>query len=308
MASLILPLTALESGFGFLLTCTVLYLVVSRGRRTYHYLFAAFLLICAVWDLGVLLIMIRNTHLEELDVIGRAIFAPCIFIPALAFHFANLYTGRPIKWAIALLWILTGAIGVAALAGELYRIEGVHAYEWGNIFKVERSFMDPVVFVFWFAVFLSACWLIWKGARTVPPGLERRHYVYILAGLLAVTFAIVKALVTMGINAAVLLPTGMLLNDVFVAIIGVAIIKDRLFDITVVIKKGTLYSLLAGFLVFVFSLSEHVLVTYIGRAVGEGSTLTHLVSVAVAIAVLMPVKGRLERWIDVHFEKRKMAF
>jgi hypothetical protein len=96
MTSFILIITAIESGFGFLLTSTILYLVLSRGRKAFHYLFAAFLLICVIWDLGTFLLMIRNEHVEELDIIGRIAILPCIFIPALIFHFANLYTGRPI--------------------------------------------------------------------------------------------------------------------------------------------------------------------------------------------------------------------
>src|SRR3989337_4468111 len=104
MPSPIVIITAIESGFGFLLTSTVFYLVLSRGRKAYHYLFAAFLLICAIWDLGIFLIMIRNEHVAELAIIGRVAILPCMFIPALIFHFANLYTGRPIKWAVALIF------------------------------------------------------------------------------------------------------------------------------------------------------------------------------------------------------------
>jgi hypothetical protein len=102
MTSPTVVITAIESGFGFLLSSLILYLVLSRVRKTYHYLFAAFLLICVIWDGGVFLLMVRNDHLEELDIIGRIAILPCTFIPALIFHFANLYTGRPIKWAVAL--------------------------------------------------------------------------------------------------------------------------------------------------------------------------------------------------------------
>src|SRR5512137_998660 len=107
MASPILIITAIESGLGFLLTSVILYLVLSRGRKVYHYIFAAFLLICAIWDIGVFMLMIRNSHVDELDIIGRIAIQPCSFIPALIFHFANLYTGHPIKWAIALIWGMT---------------------------------------------------------------------------------------------------------------------------------------------------------------------------------------------------------
>ena len=123
MPSIILIITAIESLFGFLLTSTVLYLVLLRGRKAYHYLFAAFLLICAIWDLGIFLIVIRNSHLEELVTIGRIAILPCMFIPALIFHFDNLYTGRPIKWAIALVWGVTGVLWVLIIAGVFYRIE-----------------------------------------------------------------------------------------------------------------------------------------------------------------------------------------
>ncbi|MCJ7584625.1 MAG: hypothetical protein MUO30_07630 [Anaerolineales bacterium] len=301
-------ITAIESGFGFLLTSTILYLVLARGRKAYHYLFAAFLLICVIWDLGTFLLMIRNEHVEELDIIGRIAILPCIFIPALIFHFANLYTGRPIKWAIALVWGSTGATWVPILAGVFYRIEGIYTYKWGNIFRVVPSVLDPMVFIFWFGINLSACWLLFKSARKATSRLERRHYLYIISGFLALTFAVVKALVTMGIDISFLLPLGMFLVDIFNAIIGIAIIKERLFDITVIIKKSAIYSALAAIVIFVFSFSEHILVTYLGESIGENSNLTYLISIAVGIAVLMPVKNRLERSMEGYFAHKKLEF
>jgi len=308
MTSSIMIITAIESGFGFLISSLILYLVLSRGRKTYHYLFAAFLLICAIWDLGVFLLMIRNEHLEELDIIGRIAILPCTFIPALIFHFANLYTGKLIKWAVALVWGSTVAIWVPIIAGVVYRIEGIYAYSWGNIFKVMPSILDPMVFIFWFGINLSACWLLFKGAKRAASRLERRHYIYIISGFLALTFAVVKALVTMGINVPFLLPLGMFLVDIFNAIIGIAIIKDRLLDITVIIKKGTLYSILAGLLIFIFSFSEHILVTYIGEIFREYSTLAHFISIAVGIAILIPVKTRLDRVMERLFAQKKLEF
>lgn len=49
MESPILVLTALESGFGFLLSSIILTLLLINGRKTYHYLFAAFLFVCLLW-------------------------------------------------------------------------------------------------------------------------------------------------------------------------------------------------------------------------------------------------------------------
>ena len=308
MSSPVLIVTAIESGFGFLLTSAVLFLVISRGRQAYHYHFGAFLLICVVWDLGVFLSMIRNGHLNELDVIGRICITPCVLIPALIFHFANLYSGRPIKWAIAFVWAATCVALVLALAGVIYRIEGTYNYRWGNIFRVAPTVADPLVFVFWFGINLWACWLLLRSARRATGALERRHHYYVLAGFLAVTLAVVKALITMGMDVSFLLPAGMFLNDVCATVIGLAIVKERLFDITVIVRKGAVYSLLAGLLIFVYSFSEHILITYSGKLIGGRSEIVDLISIAIGIAILMPVKRRIENGVDRYFRQRTLEF
>ena len=109
MPSPIVIATAVESFLGALLTSGILYLVLSRGRQLYHYLFAAFLFICLFWDTGTFLLMIRNRHLEELPAIGYVISLPCTLLPSIVFHFACVYTKRLIKWAIVLGWVTTVA-------------------------------------------------------------------------------------------------------------------------------------------------------------------------------------------------------
>ena len=308
MASPVVIVTAVESGFGFLLTITILVLVLLHGRKAYHYLFAAFLLICALWDLGTFLLMIRNDHLEEIQLIGYIIALPAGFIPALLFHFSCLYTGRPLKWAIALVWGYTGVLWLLTLAGIYWKIDGVYAYGWGNMFRVAPSIFDPLGFASWFVVNLSACWLLFTGYKSAPSRLEKRHYLYITLGILVITLAGVKVGVIMGLDIPIVLPLGMFLVDIFNAIIGIAIIKDKLFDITVIVKKGALYSLLAGLLIFIFSLCEHILVTYVSEKIGEHSTLVYLISIAVGIAVLIPVKKRLEHAIEGYFAHKKLEF
>ncbi len=308
MSSVILMSTAIESGCGFLLTCIILYLVLSRGRKAYHYLFAAFLLLCAIWDFGTFLLMTRNTHLNELPVIGYIIGAPCSFIPAMIFHFACQYTGRNIKWAIISAWISCGILTLLSFMGLYWRIEGVYTYSWGNIFKVVPSVLDPFTLIIWFGFNLSAFWLLYKGYKNATTRLEKRHYQYIAAGILVITFALVKVGVVKGIDIPILLPLGMFFVDIFNAIIGIAIIKHRLFDITVIIQKGTVYSILAAILIFIYSLSEHVLITYVGEKIGEQSGWMHFISIAIGIAVMMPVKKRVEHGMEGYFAKKKLEF
>lgn len=308
MPSAIVVITAIESGLGFILSVVILYLLLSRRRKAFHYIFAAFLLICAVWDLGILYEMIRNEHVNELPVVGRIISLMVCFIPAFLFHFACLYTGRKLTWAIILVWVLSGILWVVTATGLLNNTVGVYSYSWGNIHKYEASFLDPVVIVIWFVFNLWACWLMLQAVRKAKTPLEKRHSLYIFSGMVVITFAIVKVGVALGIDLPFLLPLGMFLVDALNAIIGLAIIKDRLFDITVIVKKGTLFSLLAAVLIFVYSFVEHILVTFIGERVGEDSAILHLVAVAVGIAVLMPLKNRIEKAIEHYFVRRTLQF
>ncbi len=100
----------------------------------------------------------------------------------------------------------------------------------------------------------------------------------------------------------------MLLNDIAASLIGIAIIKHGLFDITFIIKKTTVYSILLAIIIFIFSLSEHMLATYVGKIFGEQSRYIHIISIAVVIAVIMPVRQRVERGIEHFFARKKVEF
>jgi hypothetical protein len=123
-----------------------------------------------------------------------------------------------------------------------------------------------------------------------------------------VFLALEKTFVNYNIDNRYMVPIGMFFTDIFGALVGIAIIKYRLLDITVIIKKTTIYSVLLAIIIFVFSFSEHVLATYVGEFFGEHSILIHLVSVAVVIAVLMPVRQRIERAIEHFFARKKVEF
>ncbi|MGD8753910.1 MAG: histidine kinase N-terminal 7TM domain-containing protein, partial [Anaerolineales bacterium] len=262
MASPIITITAIASLLGFISNSTILYLVLSQRKKLYHLLFAGLALTCAIWDLGIFLAMIRNSHPGELIVYGYIATTPASFILAFVHHFSVSYTGMRVRWSVILIWGISIVMILLTGLGYYGRLEGIYQYSWGNIFKVVQSpVVNPLIFVVWFAVMLSSVWILLRGRRSSTEPLERRHFNYIIAGFLAITTAVVKVVIVMGIDIPFVLPLGMILNDTFAALIGIAIVKDRLLDITVIIKKGALYSALAGLVVFVFSFSEHIFAT-----------------------------------------------
>lgn len=100
----------------------------------------------------------------------------------------------------------------------------------------------------------------------------------------------------------------MLLVDSFGAIIGIAIVKHRLFDITDIIRKGTIYSILTAVIIFLFSFSEHMIAKYLADIAGELSEYLHLISIAIIVAVFMPLKKKLDHWVEDYFGRKKVEF
>jgi hypothetical protein len=302
--------TSVTSFIGFLLNCVVLLLVLSRGRRDYHYLFAAFLSICALWDLGIFLSMVRNNSVDELPIYGNTIWWPCTFMFAIIYHFTCAYLGEPRKKRTILLWVVCTIFFLLGIAGLSGRIVGVYHYSWGNIYRPDSQLLTgnlvglPLAYFFG----LSSLWYLFRAFRKEVSPTRRRYILYILVSFSIIHVAVLKVAILYGVDNGLLMPACMLFNDMAAALIGIAIVKYRLLDITVIIKKTTIYSALGALVLFVFGLSEHLFATYVGNVIGEASILTHLVSVAAVIGVVMPFRRKLERSVDRFFAERRFDF
>jgi hypothetical protein len=120
--------------------------------------------------------------------------------------------------------------------------------------------------------------------------------------------ATIKVLVSYGIDAPLFLPFGILLVGFFGVIIGTAILKDRLFDITVIVRKGIIYSALAVIIVFIFDFSQHLFAMFLGELAGEHSTYIHFISIGIVVIAFMPLKRKLEQTINRAITKKKIQF
>jgi hypothetical protein len=310
MPSTTVIVTSITSFLGFLLNTTIMVLILLRGRKLYHYLFATILFLCAVWDLGTFLIMIRNTHENELVIYGYLISVPGIFFSVLFYHFTGAYLGQVKKKTTTVLWVLSVLSFIIMASGLLGKISGVYHYRWGNLFRPDETLLLgilPSIPLYYFTIGASIYFLS-RAYKKEPSPVTRRHMLYISASLVALGLALIKIIALYNVDNPALLPFGMALNDIFAALIGIAIIKEQLFDITVVVKIGTIYSILAALVVFIFSFSEHLLATYFSKLVGEHSTVMHLISIGVVIAVLMPVKNRLEHTVNRFFAQKQLQF
>jgi hypothetical protein len=294
--------------------------ILLRGRRKYHLLFALLLSVAACWDLGIFLVMIRNDFPDEILLYQNAISIPFSMFPALVYHFTTTYLNQPRKKSTIATYAYCFLGFILNITGLIRNYSGIYNYSWGNIARYDPVYNtilsntilrhDP--YAVWLLVYLFSllfsCWLLFQARKTEPSPMTRRHIGYILASFVVFGIAYVKVLVTFGIDVPFLLPLGILLVDSFGALIGLAIVKERLFDITVYVKIGMIYSLLTAIIIFIFDFSQHLIATFLGEMVGEYSAYAHYASIAIIIIVFTPLKQRLEHTIEGVFAEKKIEF
>jgi hypothetical protein len=316
MQSNYLLASAILECLAFLINGAVLFLVLSRGRQKYHYLFAAVLALYVIGQLCFFLYHIRNSHTDELPIyffVGQAIGmlnVPCIY------HFTCRYLNQSRKKSTIFVWVYTTII---VIFNSFTAVTGISPFtithaDWGNYLEFHAEAKHLIFFSIFLVISLafiwSACWLLFRARRRETSPLARHHMQYIFISFLVISlsFLSVSLLPTNFETTLLASPIRGLVSAAFGALIGIAIIKERLFDITVIIKKTTIYSILLALVIFIFSLSEHMLATYVGEFFGGQSIFIHIISIAVVIAILMPVRQKIERAIERFFAQKKVEF
>jgi len=194
------------------------------------------------------------------------------------------------------------------VAGVIQPISDVYNYSWGTIGRNEPNFNNLSWFLVYNFFILFSCWLLLQARKVEQSPVTRRHIGYILTSFIVFCAAQVKILVAYGVDVAFALPLGILLIASFGAVIGVAIVKHQLFDITVFVRKGIIYSALAALIIFIFDFSQHLIAAFLGGIAGEHSTYINLASIAVVVIAFMPLKKRLDQMIGGILAKKKIEF
>jgi hypothetical protein len=91
----------------------------------------------------------------------------------------------------------------------------------------------------------------------------------------------------------------------FPIVVGIAILRHRLFDIDLLIKRTLVYGVLSICLVIVYVIAVVASEWLVRRTTGQGSSLAVAASTLAVAALFQPLRGRIQSSVDRRFYRRK---
>jgi signal transduction histidine kinase len=289
---LVVPSLFAVLGHIALLTVVSCHGIRSRLRRYA----SLYLLALAIWSFGSLMMRLDPTRIlfwNKILVAGGVIVMPWALL-----CFTRAYLGLPQDRWLWLALVVPGFLAIATATGHM--VDYVRLTDSGRIeFGFDRAL--PIYATYWIFSLGYTCWALVRAYRhSVDPVMRNR----IRYPLIGITFVFLGGLTNVS-PAIAAFPVDHAANFINALLLTYAILRHRLLDISIIIRKGLLYSVPTAALAIVYLLivlaTERLLVSFVGYQLLFLSTL---VAAITAVAV-QPLRDRVQLFIDKLFFREK---
>jgi putative nucleotidyltransferase with HDIG domain len=286
--------------FIILLDLFLAFFVLSRNRHNrINKSFSLLALSLAAWNLKHLLSHVAPDYGMALTWIR--IFVPVEFlIPTVFYHFVLAITrdhARPRQILLVLAYICSFVTMVLSWKGFMF--QGVE-YIYDSYFPVIDKAQGHVFYIAYILLGMYGVYLLYRRYRNTTSIQEKHRIGYLcLASVLGGVACLPNLLlITQTVR---IYPTGHLGSTGFIILVAYAIVKHRLMDITIVIRKSLIYTLITAFLTSIF-LVNIILFSHLFQDVTRISSLAPAIIAAIVVAFLFqPLREKVQLVVDKSF-------
>ncbi len=212
--------------------------------------FAYFVTGLAVWNFGVY--MLRRAPDESSAILWEiVIHVGVVSLPAFYYHFVLIFLDATTRHRPSLTAVYAGALLLTTfnVSGSPLFMKGVQTTYWG--WAPIGGPLYTVFILFFYGFMIAGIVLLTKTYRGVDSSFRRNRAMLILLGtcvsLLGGMIDFARFAVAKYIPAAEhLYPLGIPANVIFALMLGISIVRYRLFDVNVFVKKAAVYVVVAS--------------------------------------------------------------
>lgn len=293
--SALIPLAAF---LGFL----VLIALVARQdlRKRVNQLFIWYAFTMAVWALSSFMVH-ANFPVMSTFFWNNLLIVAMVFGSIAYFHFVQVFLRRSesILWlslgyGIAVLFIVPVVLG--------YALES--AYFSGGVYYHELGIATYIIAPIGYSFVLAAIYQMIREFRHTKDPFVRNKLIYPLAGI---TVALLLVLTNfMGeLGRYPIDQTGNLINA---CLLAYAILRYRVIDVGIALRRGFLYSVLTALIICIFLVVALPLQAALHAQAGQVFWVSAVIMALILAAVFLPLYRFLQRWIDRLFYREAYEY
>ena len=281
------------AGFG-------IFVWVKGLRQPVHRLWMFFCLAVGFWSLGKGMMVRSGTFAEAYFWQQWFLYTGAIMIPIVFLHFVMVITENQLPDILTVGYLLAGVLQIMNVAGYLVSIKVQPPFNY---------YTDPLKF-FWlflsyfFGLVLYAHVLLIRRVFAVT-GQQRNQIKFILLGT-AIGFCGGSTSFFLMFNIPIF-PYGIYAVPIYIVTVSYAIFKHQLMDITVVIRKTLLYSLVSAALASVYVGTITLLAHLLGGHRGSASAVSSALAAIFITLLFNPLRNRLQVFIDRKFARSRLV-
>jgi hypothetical protein len=155
----------------------------------------------------------------------------------------------------------------------------------------------------------SAAALIVRFRRARGDARRQIKWLAAAAGLVAVTYAVVELISVIAYPSSPHAPGWLLVSQgialvsfgLIPAAIGIAILRHRLFDIDLIVRRTLVYAVLVACLAAIYLAGVSAIEAVVRSVSGSSGTLAVTLSTLAVVAAFQPLRARIQRTVDRRF-------